>query len=258
MSPKRSRTPWRIGSRASKRFPRVAACRADAFSRAVIDGHENERRPLAHGHRGRHVRAPHHVRDLRGARAVMCLRAVRPAHAVRGLEVVLPHQPAHPFLRRADPRDPEFRPGLPIPFAMKGRRFEHPANVADQDVVWGRADRPAAPTRHLGRCRLPPRVDAGASAVPHPADPLQAVRPTRGDRVGASHRLDLHRAKGPPASSWSTFAYSNSVSISSSPILACSRRLSSFRASGARLFRLAWPASLSPAALKAYLAVSDP
>ena len=176
---------------------------------------------------------PHIVRDLRGNRAVMYLRAVRPAHAVRGLEVVLAHQPAHPFLRSADSLGPELRPGLPVPFAMKGRRFEHPANVADQDVVRGRADRPAAPTRHLGRCRLPPRVDAGASAVPHPADPLQAVRPTRGDRVGAPHRLDLRRAKGPPASSWSTFAYRNSFSISSSPILACSRRSSSFRASGA-------------------------
>ena len=114
----------------------------------------------------------------------MYLRAVRPAHAVRGLEVVLAHQPAHPFLRSADSLDPEL-----------------------------------TPTRHLGRCRLPPCVDAGASAVPHPADPLQAVRPTRGDRVGAPHRLDLRRAKGPPASSWSTFAYSNSFSISSSPIL---------------------------------------
>ena len=55
-------------------------------------------------------------------------------------------------------------------------------------------------------------------------------------RLGATHRVDLRRAKGPPASSWSTFAYSNSVSISSSPILACSRRWSSSRASGARLF----------------------
>ena len=26
------------------------------------------------------------------------------------------------------------------------------------------------------------------------------------DRVGAPHRLDLRRAKGPPASNWSTFA----------------------------------------------------
>ena len=123
MSPKRSRTPWRIGSRASKRFPRAAACRPMHFCRTVIDGHENERRPLAHGHCGSHVRAPHHVRDLRGNRAVMYLRAVRPAHAVRGLEVVLAHQPAHPFLRSADSLDPELRPGLPVPFAMKGRRW---------------------------------------------------------------------------------------------------------------------------------------
>ena len=101
------------------------------LGRTVIDGHEDERRPLAHGHRGGHVRAPHHVRGLGGDRAVVCLRAVRLAHTVRGLEVVLPHQPAHPLLRGADPLDPELRPGLPVPFAMKGRRFEHPANVAD-------------------------------------------------------------------------------------------------------------------------------
>ena len=69
--------------------PARGRMQADALGRTVIDGHEHERRPLAHGHRGSHVRAPHHVRDLRGNRAVMCLRAVRPAHAVRGLEVVL-------------------------------------------------------------------------------------------------------------------------------------------------------------------------
>ena len=165
------------------------------------------------------------------------------SHLSWAREICLMREPAHPFLRSADSLDPQLRPGLPVPFAMKGRRFEHPANVADQDVVRGRADRPAAPTRHLGRCRLPPRVDAGASAVPHPAAPLQAVRPTRRDRVTAPHRLDLRRAKGPPASSWSTFAYTHSFSISSSPILACSRRSSSFRASGGRLFRLAWPAA---------------
>ena len=126
---------------------------------------------------------------------------------------------------------------------MKGRGFEDPADVADQDVVRGGPDRPAPPARRRGRRRLPPRVDARAGALPHPADPLHAIRPTRGDRVGALHRLDLRRAKGPPASNWSTFAYSSSVSISSSPILACSRRLASSLASGARLFRLAWPAA---------------
>ena len=107
------------------------------------------------------------------------------------------------FLGRADSLDPQLRPGFPVPFAMKRRRLEHAANMADQDVVRGGADRPA-PAR--GRRRLPPRIHAGAGAVPHAADPLHAVRPTRGDRVGALHRLDLRRAKGPAASNWSTFA----------------------------------------------------
>ena len=132
--------------------------------------------------------------------------AVRLTAAVRGLEIVLPHQPAHPLRRGPDPRDPELRPGFPVPFAMKGRGFEHAADVADQDVVRGGADRPAAATRRLGPRRLPPRVDAGAGTVPHTAEPLQAIRPTRGDRLGAVHRFDLRRAKGPPASNWSTFA----------------------------------------------------
>ena len=177
----------------------------DALGRAVIDGHEDERRPRAHGQRGGHVRAPHHVRRLGRDRAVVCLRAVRLAHPVRGLEVVLPHQPSHPLLRGADPRDPQLRPGFPVPFAVKRRGFEHPADVADQNVIRGGTDRPAAPTPPRRR-RLPPRVDAGAGAVPHAADPLHAIRPTHGDRVGAPHRLDLRRAKGPPASNWSTFA----------------------------------------------------
>ena len=102
---------------------------------------------------------------------------------------------------------------------------------------------PAATTPRRRPCRLPPRIHTGAGAVPHAADPLHAIRPMGGDRLGATHRVDLRRAKGPPASRWSTFAYSNSVSISSSPILARSRRWSSSRASGARLFRPACPAA---------------
>ena len=140
----------------------------------MIDGHEDEGRALTHGHRGRHVRAPHHIGGLGGDGPVVRLRAVRVAHAVRGLEVVLPHQPAHPLLGRADSLDPKLRPGFPVPFAMKRRRLEHAANMADQDVVRGGADRPA-PAR--GRRRLPPRIHAGAGAVPHAADPLHARRP---------------------------------------------------------------------------------
>ena len=78
--------------------------------------------------------------------------------------------------------------------------------LAGQHVVRGGAHRPTPPTRRPGRCRLPPRIHARAGAVPHAADPLHAIRPPRGDRVGVLHRLDLRRAKGPPTSNWSTFA----------------------------------------------------
>ncbi len=77
----------------------------------------------------------------------MRLRAVRVARAVRGLEVVLPHQPPHPLLRGADPRDPQLRPGFAVPLAMKRRGFEYPADVADQHLVRGGTDRPAATPR---------------------------------------------------------------------------------------------------------------
>ena len=120
---------------------------------------------------------------------------------------------------------------------MKRRRFEHPADVAHQDIVRGRADGPAAmPARAVPRC-LPPRIDTRPRPCPHAADALHTIRPTGGDRLGATRCVDLRRAKGRPASSWSTFAYSNSVSIRSSPILACSRRWSSSTASVARLFK---------------------
>ena len=98
-----------------KSGPALGRMQADALGRAVIDGHEDEGRALAHGHCGRHVRAPHHIGGRGGDRAVVRLRAVRVAHAVRGLEVVLPHQPPHPFRRGADPRDPELRPAFRYP-----------------------------------------------------------------------------------------------------------------------------------------------
>ena len=44
-----------------KSGPALGRMQADALGRAVIDGHEDEGRALAHGHCGRHVRAPHHI-----------------------------------------------------------------------------------------------------------------------------------------------------------------------------------------------------
>ena len=50
-----------------------------------------------------------HVGGRRGDRSI-----IGPVH-----ERVLPHQPSHPFLRGADPLDPQLRPRFPVPFAMK-------------------------------------------------------------------------------------------------------------------------------------------
>ena len=113
---------------------------------------------------------------------------------------------AAPVPARCGSPRPGASPRLSVPFAVKGRGFEQSADVAGQHVVRGGADRPTPPTRRPGRCRLPPRIHARAGAAPHAADPLHAIRPPRGDRVGVLHRLDLRRAKGPPTSNWSTFA----------------------------------------------------
>ena len=221
--------------------PALGGMQTDALGRAVVNGHEDTGRPLGDGHRGRHVGAPHHVRRLGGDRAVVRRRAMRLAHAVRGLEVVRTHSSAHPLLRGPNPLDPQLRPGFPVALTMKRRRLKHPADVAHQDLVRGRTDGPAAmPARAVPRC-LPPRIDTRPRPCPHAADALHTIRPTGGDRLGAAPRVDLRRANGRPASSWSPFAYSNSVSIRSSPILACSRRWSSSPASVARLFKPAWP-----------------
>ena len=45
--------------------PVLGGMQTDALGRAVINGHEDKGRPLSDGHRGRHVRPPHHVGRLR-------------------------------------------------------------------------------------------------------------------------------------------------------------------------------------------------
>ena len=106
--------------------PALGGMEPDALGRAVIDGHEDEGYPLGDGHGGRHVRAPHHVGRLGGDGPVVRLWPVRVARALRGLEAGLPHQPPHPFLRGPNPVDPQLRPGLPVPLAMKTARLRAP------------------------------------------------------------------------------------------------------------------------------------
>ena len=127
---------------------------------------------------------------------------------------------------------------------MKRRGFEHPAKVGHQDVVRGRADRPAATTPCRRPCRLPPRRHTGAGAVPHAAEPAARQTPDGWRSTGR------HSSRRPPPGQRAAglqlvhLRVSNSVSISSSPILACSyRRWSSSRALRWRLFRPGCPAA---------------
>ena len=131
--------------------PALGGMKTDALGRAVVNGHEDKGWPLGDGHRGRHVRPPHHVGRLRGDGPVVRLRPVRVPRALRGLEVVLPHQPPHPLLRGAPPLNPQLHPHFSVALAMKRRGFEHPTNVGHQDVIRGGADRTAATTRRRGR-----------------------------------------------------------------------------------------------------------
>ena len=68
--PKWRRTPWRIGSSASKRVARACGMDADTFGRAMI--HRNEHRGVAFtGEGGGQIGSPHGVHCLGNDRAVM-------------------------------------------------------------------------------------------------------------------------------------------------------------------------------------------
>ena len=182
----------------------------DALARSD-DGHEDEGAPSATVTVA--VMSVPHITS--GASVVMvpsCAWPVRVARALRGLDGRARASTGAPAPSRCGSLRTAASPRLSGTPRHETARLRALGELGHQDVVRGGADRPAATTRRRGRCRLPPRIHA----LPHAADPLHAIRPTGGDRLGATHRVDLRRAKGPPASSWSTFAYSNSVSISSS------------------------------------------
>ena len=91
--------------------PALGGMEPDACGRAVIDGHEDEGRPSATV-----TVAVMSVPHITSGASVGWSRRAPSAHArgprARGLEVVLAHQPAHPLLRGAHPRDPQLRPGF--------------------------------------------------------------------------------------------------------------------------------------------------
>ena len=71
---------------------------ADALAGAVIDGHEHTDLAFLGGDGGGHVRPPHLVGSFRDDGPVVGLGTVGMANPLRGLEAVLPHQPADALL----------------------------------------------------------------------------------------------------------------------------------------------------------------
>ena len=224
--------------------PALGGMEPDARGRAVIDGHEDDGCPLGDGHGGRHVCAPHHVGRLGGDGPI-----VRPSAHARGPRAAglggrarastgapapsrcaFPRPAASPRLF-GRPHHETARLRAPGEGGPPGRRPGQRRSARGDDTVQETVSPAAAHTHWSGR-----GATRGRPAARQTPDGWRSTS-------GATHRVDLRRAKGPPASSWSTFAYSHSVSISSSPSLACSRRGSSSRASGARLFRPACPAA---------------
>jgi hypothetical protein len=114
--PKCSRTPWRSGSNASKRLPDLEA---DALAGAVIHRHEDADPAVFGGHRGGHVRPPHHVRSFRDDGPVVGLGTVRMPDPLRGLEAPLPHQPPDSLLRSPDALVAEPGPDLAVALAVE-------------------------------------------------------------------------------------------------------------------------------------------
>ena len=92
MPPKRSRMPWRIGSRA------LEGSRAwrheDRLGRAVV---------ATSGKAGPSATVTVAVMVPHITSGASTRRPMRVTSALRGLEVVLPHQPPHPLLRGAPP-----------------------------------------------------------------------------------------------------------------------------------------------------------
>ena len=156
----------------------------------------------------------------------MCLRAMCVTRAVRGLEAVLPHQPSHPFLRGADPFDPQLRPRFPVPFAMK-RCSSRTLGGCGRPHASGAA--PTGPRRREARDRVACRRTSDAGPRPrHAAGCTPYARRAEIDWAPLIARSPpsqtIERPPGGPPSRRAA------RSPSSSPTLACSRWCASSRA----------------------------
>ena len=160
------------------------------------------------------------------------------AHSLRRLQPVFPHQPAGAVLGGANALETQPRPDLSVALAMERTFLDDPSNVFDQVLIAARSLR-ASSTRHTRRFRSGPVfVDGGTRNLLYPTDTLQAIDSTDGDRAGLTHRLDLRRAKGRPASRRWVFSWSSSFSMVNSPTFFLSRPICSSRTSALPVFPL--------------------
>jgi hypothetical protein len=208
----------------------------------VIDGHEHTDLAFLGGDGGGQIRPPELVRAVGDDGPVMSLRAVGMADPLRGLEAVLPHQPADALLRGPEALEAEPGPDLAVTLAMERRLGEDAADVAQEFLVRAGTERAALlgsrPFFEGDRPSGPLEVQRRAGQVPDATDAGQAVALSGGGGDGLADRLGLLGTKGRSARQrWS----SSSLSLVSSPTLARRRAISSSRSSAGRLLRAAWP-----------------
>src|SRR6056297_3126116 len=212
---------------------------ADQLARAMIDRDEHVGAAFARGHRLGHIGAPDIVDPVGDDRAVVRI-GVPLDGPLRREEIICLHDPPHPPRSRAHTLRPQPGPNLAIALAGKGRGGDHRLDVEQQPGVTAGAPR-AAPLRWASSIggpgtgdRTTMTVDRCPGHAPDLADARHPEGTAAGDRVRPAHFFDLRRAKGRPPSSLSIFAYKSSLAMVISPTLACSRAISSSRASRSR------------------------
>ena len=146
-APKQTRRPWRSGSSASNRVARRAAWMPQALRRgAVIHRHEDRRLAFAGQGRGQ-IGAPHLVHALGAVRAVVGLRAMRPADPAWRQRVGGPASAAGRDAWRCESRRSAIGPDLAVALTVE--------RAIGQQLLAGGLPRPA-PRRASGQ-RAGPR-----------------------------------------------------------------------------------------------------
>ena len=190
----------------------------DAFGVPVVHGGEDPDPSLFGGENPGAIGPPHQVRRQSGDFAVMTLGRLGPAPEGRK-QLVLPHQAQDPLAGHAHAiAHSQPRPDLAMSLAGKGGAFQIGTDQLKQCLIAGGGARATALRRWaglLGRRLKSGVVEGGASLLPDPADPMNAVRlfSARGDRL--AHFDDLRLAKGP---GFLTRCQRSSFSMVSSPM----------------------------------------